>query len=214
MILVKGHNKENLEKSDFESLSKRFNSVILDLGTGDGRFVYKKALENPDKLFLGVDPVEKQLRIYSKRANRKRLKNILFVLASADDIPSELFSKIDKVYINLPWGTLLEKIIKGDKYFIDNLEKLLKKSGILEITLGYTPDLEPSETKRLDLPTINKDYLVNEVSQFFNPIFLLKSIEQIKKEELGNLESTWSKKLKHGSDRDIFKMVFEKKPSI
>jgi tRNA G46 methylase TrmB len=30
--------------------------VIIDLGTGDGRFVYQSARQNPKKFYIGIDP--------------------------------------------------------------------------------------------------------------------------------------------------------------
>ncbi|MDQ3258004.1 MAG: hypothetical protein M3R15_29660 [Acidobacteriota bacterium] len=37
--------------------------IVLDIGTGDGRFVYAYARQNPNKFFIGIDanprPLEK-----------------------------------------------------------------------------------------------------------------------------------------------------------
>ena len=30
--------------------------VIIDIGTGDGRFVYQSARQNPNKFYIGIDP--------------------------------------------------------------------------------------------------------------------------------------------------------------
>ena len=30
--------------------------VIIDIGTGDGRFVYQSARRNPNKFYIGIDP--------------------------------------------------------------------------------------------------------------------------------------------------------------
>ena len=211
MFIVKGNKKKEMSEQEFESLSKNFGSVVLDIGTGDGKFVYKNASKDKNTLFIGIDPVERQLRTFSKKSNRKRLENTLFVLGSADTIPSELFSCIDKIIIILPWGTLLEKVIKGDREFLEDLNRLLKVSGGIEIYLGYSPELEPSETKRLELPPINEDFIHENIVPQYSPYFSLEVLEKMNKKNLDEVGSSWAKKLKHGNDRDIFKMVFRKK---
>jgi 16S rRNA (adenine(1408)-N(1))-methyltransferase len=211
MIIVKGSKKEEINERGFESLSKNFDSVVLDIGTGDGKFVYKSALKDKNTLFIGMDPVERQLRTYSKKSNRKRLENALFVLGSIDSIPPELFSRIDKIYINLPWGTLLENVAKGNEDFVEKVYALLKKGGLLEIIFGYLPELEPSETKRLNLPDISRDKSVDQIMLSFKIHFEIEEIRKLDKKDMGNIETTWAKKLKHGNDRNIYKMVFRKK---
>jgi hypothetical protein len=157
-----------------------------------------------------MDPVERQLRKFSKKSNRKRLKNTLFVLGSAENFPEELFANIDKIYITFPWGSLLEKIIKGDKEFANGLHKLLRNQGLLEINLGYSPELEPSETERLDLPTINEKFIREKIIPKYQPYFLLEEIKEMDREQLDKFDSSWAKKLKHGKDRNIFKIHLQK----
>ena len=211
MISIVGNNQKELEADEFRNLMKSFEKVILDIGTGDGRFVYKNALKNDKNLYIGLDPVVKQLEKYSKKAIRKKLKNILFVQGSAENIPPELFCEINKIFINLPWGTLLEKIVKTDQYFIKDLYILLKKQGELEITFGYLPELEPSETQRLSLPNISLDFISNTIMSNFKIYgFNINSVEEISKEYLKNIETTWSKKLTFGKNRKIYKINFSK----
>ena len=58
------------------SMNKKHNKTIIDLGTGDGRFVFKSAQANPNNLYIGIDPSEKQLQAYSKKINTNRLENL------------------------------------------------------------------------------------------------------------------------------------------
>ena len=211
MISIVGNNQKELEADEFRNLMKSFEKVILDIGTGDGRFVYKNALKNDKNLYIGLDPVVKQLEKYSKKAVRKNLKNVLFVQGSAENIPPELFCEINKIFINLPWGTLLKKIVKTDQYFIKDLYILLKKQGELEITFGYLPELEPSEYKRLSLPNISLDFISNTIMSNFKIYgFNINSVEEISKEYLKNIETTWSKKLTFGKNRKIYKSNLSK----
>ncbi|MBW6441518.1 class I SAM-dependent methyltransferase [Patescibacteria group bacterium] len=211
MLVVIGNKKEELKKDGFQNLINGYENVVLDIGTGDGRFVYKKALENKTNFYVGMDPAEKQMEIYSKKANRKRLKNCLFIVGSVNNIPPELFSCINKIYINLPWGTLLENIAKGNVNFAEKVHNLLKKDGVLEIIFGYLPELEPSETKRLGLPDISEGENINQILSSFKKLFEIEEMRELSKKDIGNIETTWAKKLKHGRDRRIYKIILRKK---
>ena len=188
----------------------KFDKTVLDIGTGDGRFVYKNAQKDKNVFYVGMDPAERQLKTYSSKANRKKLSNCLFVIGSIENIPSELFSSFDEIYINLPWGTLLEKIVKIDTNSVDNMARLLKKNGKVTIILGYTPELEPSETKRLLLPKIDNKYIEENIVPSFEKDFNIKVFRKIDKNDLDRIETTWAKKLKFGRNRDIYLLEMER----
>jgi 16S rRNA (adenine(1408)-N(1))-methyltransferase len=209
MKLIKGNKTLELNKDHLNDVSNKYDTVQVDLGTGDGRFVYKKALENPQTLFIGIDPSAKQLEIYSKKALRKKLENILFILGSIENLPDELTGIANKLYVILPWGSLLQSMISPQTESIKKLHDLLKAGGEIEIILGYSPDLEPSETKRLELSEINENLIKNTVIPYFESNgFKLLDVRQLQKEELQAFESTWSKKLSHGKDRPLYLLKF------
>jgi 16S rRNA (adenine(1408)-N(1))-methyltransferase len=209
MRLVKGNNLIEVGREEFVEVVKGYFRVELDLGTGDGRFVYEKALDNKDTLYIGVDPSQKQLEVYSKRAVRKKLENVLFVVGSVENIPGELEGLIDKIYVILPWGTLLQSFILPDEKTLGNIKKLLKVGGRVEVILGYAPEAEPSETERLNLPEINGEFLREEVAPFFNEHgFRLVELKEIDKSDLAGFATSWSKKLRFGKERSLFHIEF------
>ncbi|MBP7928292.1 class I SAM-dependent methyltransferase, partial [Patescibacteria group bacterium] len=181
------------------------------LGTGDGRFVFTQAKNNPNNLHIGVDPSAKQLEVYSKKANKERLENVLFGIGSIEHMPQELNGLVDELYIILPWGTLLEAIVKVN----ENAKKIpyvLKKGGKLKIILGYTRDTEPSETKRLNLQELTPKYIDEIVIKGFENLNLTSTnIRELTKKDLQKFESTWSKKLAFGKERPIYLLSFTKK---
>ncbi len=204
MWAVKGNKVYEISKNDLTTLVDRFSFVVIDIGTGDGRFVYKMAKKNSGVLFIGVDPSEKQLEVYSKEANKNRLENVLFVVGSVEMLPEELFNTANKIFINLPWGSLLEKIAKPTAEIAKSIKNLLKANGTIDIIFGYLDEAEPSETLRLSLPPITKEYIKQEIA----PIFHMKcQVSELTKEELKDLETTWAKKLSFGKDRPIFKLI-------
>ena len=210
MIVVTGDKKNEISKETFRNVCGKYEKVILDLGTGDGRFVFKNAIKNKSTLYIGLDPAEKQIQIYSKKSNRRRLKNVLYVIGSLENLPEELYSTVDKIFINLPWGTLLEKIVKSNETHTNELFKILKRNGEIEIIFGYVPELEPSETERLDLPVIENESDVLKAFSTFKKIFEVIEMKRLLKEDLDKIETTWAKKLKFGKDRFIYKIVLRK----
>ena len=210
MIVITGDKKNELDKETFRNMCGKYEKVILDLGTGDGRFVFKNALKNKSTLYIGLDPAEKQIQIYSKKSNRRRLNNALYVLGSLENLPEELYSTVNKIFINLPWGTLLEKIVKSNEIYIEELSTILKKDGDIEIIFGYLPELEPSETERLSLPLIENESDVLKTFSTFKKTFEVIEMKRLLKEDLDKIETTWAKKLKFGKDRFIYKIVLRK----
>lgn len=210
MIVITGDKKNEIDKKSFKDGCKKHNKVILDIGTGDGKFVYRNAIKNKNNLYIGLDPAEKQIQIYSKKANRRRLKNALYILGSLENLPEELYSTVDKIFVNLPWGTLLEKIVKSNEIYTKELSKILKRDGEIEIIFGYVPELEPSETERLGLPKIENESDVLKVFSTFKKIFEVVEMKRLVKEDLDKIETTWAKKLKFGKDRFIYKIVLKK----
>jgi len=212
MYIIKGSKKEELNKEQLLKLVEEHNGTIVDLGTGDGRFVFKQAVENPNHLYIGIDPSEKQLEIYSKEANKKRLTNILFILGSIERLPEELNNIADYMYINLPWGSLLESIVNPTKEGITTISNILKPNGTLEIILGYHDDAEPGETKRLALPKLEDSLITEEIYPAFGGFgkLELETYKTLEKEELKEIDTTWAKKLTFGKDRPIYKIIFSK----
>jgi len=180
------------------------DKIIIDLGTGDGRFVYKNALKNPNNFHIGIDPSDK-FNKYQKKVNRKKLTNVQFITGSIEIVPKNL-PKADEVYINLPWGSLLKIVIQPN-----NFPDLLKPEGLLQIIFGYHKNLEPSEAKRLDLPEISENYIKTYIIPKFEKAgFSLREFCVLEKKDLKKVETTWAKKLSFGNNRPVFKLIFKK----
>ena len=212
MKIVKGHKTLELSEKDFEKVTALYQQIVCDLGTGDGRFVYKNALENKKTLYIGIDPIAKQMEIYSKKAMRNRLENALFVIGSIEILPVEFPSIANKLYITLPWGSLLKSITKPTKEIVAKIKRIMKIPGSLEITLGYSLEFEPSETERLNLEEIDENLIKTEILPvFLEGGFLLTKLEKLENKDLKDYETTWSKKLHFGKNRSIYRIVLSLK---
>ncbi|MFZ5424567.1 MAG: class I SAM-dependent methyltransferase [Patescibacteria group bacterium] len=208
--LVKGNKLIEEKPENFRETLRKYQKTHIDLGTGNGRFVYKNAIANKNSLYIGIDPNEKQLQEYSKKAVRSKVQNVMFVLASLENLPEELENIADTVTINLPWGSLLQAVAKPNETQLNFIKNLLKPRGTLEIIFGYTNEAEPTEFERLNLEHLNKEQILEQIVPEFEKVnFRLKQIDELNKKELSKVESSWGKKLAYGQQRPLFKLIFQ-----
>ncbi|KKT75492.1 MAG: 16S rRNA methylase [Microgenomates group bacterium GW2011_GWA2_44_7] len=163
--------------------------IILDIGTGDGEFVYQLAKANPDRFIIGIDPNQKNLektsaRLYKKTA-KGGLKNALYVLASIEDLPEELNGLANQIFINFPWGSLLGGITEPNEKIWKNLRRVSRPGAIIDILL-------PAE----QMP-ISEEWRQRLVKGGFR----VERHEQIDADHLKSYPSEWAKRLAFGRDR-------------
>jgi 16S rRNA (adenine(1408)-N(1))-methyltransferase len=117
--------------------------VVIDIGTGDGLFVYQCARENPKRFYIGIDANPRPLEKVSERIHRSPAKgglpNVLFVQAAIEALPSELDGVADEVHIHFPWGSLLRVVATGDENVLRNLRRICASDAVLEIIIGLNP---------------------------------------------------------------------------
>jgi len=211
MKTLVGNKVAEMTKNKLDELVNSFEKVEIDLGTGDGRLVYKNALQNKKTLFIGIDPNKKQLETYAKKALRNKLENTLFIVSSIEQLPQELKNTATAVFIILPWGTLLKHTATPNTEMLTKIANLLKSKGVLTIIFGYAQETEPSETNRLDLEKINGDYIKEKlIPEYAKAGLDSRKIVLLKKEDLKKFESTWCKKLAFGKARPLFLLEFER----
>ena len=96
----------------FAELRAGYATTAVDVGTGDGRFAYHLASADPQRFVIGIDALAENMGERAATAARKPAKggrpNLLFVHAAIEALPAELERVADEVYVQLPWGALLE----------------------------------------------------------------------------------------------------------
>jgi 16S rRNA (adenine(1408)-N(1))-methyltransferase len=132
METIQGRRSHHLNLNGFKCRLANYSRFILDLGTGDGRYVRTLAGRHPDQFFVGVDACRENLHEYS----RAKLKNMLFVIASAQDLPGEFNELFSQVTINFPWGSLLESLLSGDPCLMRGLLSISRPGAQIEIHLN------------------------------------------------------------------------------
>jgi len=187
-----------------------FNRIILDIGTGDGRYVYKNALNNSQYLYIGIDPA-KNLKEFQREINRKRLKNAILINSSIENFSLDRAELFDEIQIILPWGNLLKYCVSVDLDFFIKISKWLKKEGTINIIFGFNEEYEEKITKRLNLKDLNENeisFLKSNLEKL--PNLKLINFEVLTPKNLINFETTWSKKLNFGANRKYFYINLKK----
>ena len=211
MRILIGKRIKEIDSTEFESVIKGYKSLVIDIGTGEGEFVYKKAKQDKEVMFIGIDTSADFMQQYSVKSAKKPekggLNNVMYVLANADDLPDALLCKADRIFINLPWGSLRDGIIKGDHSFLSSIRKIAKENATLEIYISYSNLYEKQEIESRNLPMLTTSYLCNELKVIYKRYGInITQLSVLDNEALKKIETKWAKKLGYGKKRDIFYM--------
>ena len=176
---------------DFNGLTERlagYNQIILDLGTGDGRFVRCMAEHHGDSFFIGIDACRENLRANSLR----KLPNALFVIASAQSLPRELNGLASHVSINFPWGSLLESLLNNDVCLINGLLSVTRPCAGMEIHLNG--EALATASWKLESGADQIERVLKEVG------WRTKSRACMDAQSLRSFPTSWAKRLAFGRD--------------
>ena len=75
MIILHGKEKKNMNAEEFVALAAKFSRVVIDVGTGDGKNVYKNGKSDPDTLYVGLDAAAENMRKKQKQQMKLQLLN-------------------------------------------------------------------------------------------------------------------------------------------
>ena len=202
MIVVQGRQLAERSRADVEALIAPYEGVTVDVGTGDGAFAYRYAQQHPQRFVIGLDPVRENMREYSARAARRPerggLANVLYAVASIEQVPAELRGIADELYVNLPWGSLMRGLILGEAAVLDGLASLGRDGAVLRAVVNTRIFDDPVPVEARDLPEPTPQY----VRETLAPLYARRGlrIEQARlfdADELRALGTTWAKRLSH-----------------
>ena len=194
METIRGKTSLELDLNGLKERLIGYNRITLDLGTGDGRYVRTLAGKHPDWFMIGVDSCRENLREYS----RAKSQNMLFVIASAQDLPMELDGLISHITINFPWGSLLESLRMGDSNLLHGLESISRSATSIDLHLNGGAMAEAGIA------------LETGAEQVYNN--LIRSGWQIERSVIMNAHAlrrfptTWAKRLAFGRDPRVISM--------
>jgi 16S rRNA (adenine(1408)-N(1))-methyltransferase len=196
----------------FEALRAQHERVLVDVGTGDGRYAHARALAAADTLVIGIDALEEPMGESARKANRRPDKggspNLLFVRASVEHVPEELRASADTVTVMLPWGRLLEGIVLGDERIWSGVAALAQPRARFEITLNGEIWESSTPARYADLPVPTPEYVARVVAPAAATVGIeLGAARLLDAQEAKALPSTWARKLGHGRSHPRFVRV-------
>jgi len=176
---------------DFNGLMDRlanYKRIMLDLGTGDGRYARTLAEGHPNWFVIGVDACRENLREHSQ----SKLQNLLFIIASAQDLPCELNGLVSHITINFPWGSLLASLLAADPKLMRGLRLVSRPGASLRLRLNSGALAEAGKTLEAGTDRIYFN-LIQAGWQIEYPV-MMDAIA------LKKFPSTWAKRLAFGRD--------------
>jgi predicted RNA methylase len=132
METIRGKTSLDMDINELTVRLTNYKRVVLDLGTGDGRYVHSLAESDPRAFIIGVDSCRENLRAYS----RAKLPNMLFIIASAQWLPHELNGLVSHITVNFPWGSLLESLLNNDARLMCGLESIASSAASIDVRLN------------------------------------------------------------------------------
>jgi len=188
METIRGRKSLELDISKLTERLAGYNQIILDLGTGDGRYVRTLAGSYPDRFIIGIDACRENLREHSQA----KLQNMLFIIASAQNLPDELHGLVSHITINFPWGSLLESLLSGDPELIHGMEAISRSAAAVDLRLNGGALAEAGTTLETGAERIY-NHLLQAGWQVETPMIMDASALQ-------SFPSTWAKRLAFGRD--------------
>jgi 16S rRNA (adenine(1408)-N(1))-methyltransferase len=207
-VVGKGRTSE-MPASELEALRGAYLKCAVDVGTGDARYAYHLASERSDWLVLGLDALEEPLGEVAYRAARKAARggrpNLLLLRAAIEALPRELERIADEVNVLLPWGALLEGIVRARPEVVDGIAALARPGALVQVTLNGEIWLDSTPARYEDLPVPTPAY----VAEAIEPEFRRGGIElgparYLTAAEAKALPTTWARRLGHGRTHPRF----------
>ena len=188
METIRGKASLNLDLTDLYARLANYDRIMLDLGTGDGKFAFCHADKFPNHFVIGVDSCRENLYEHS----RAKLPNLLYVIASAQSLSYELHGLVSHITINFPWGSLLESLLDGDYRLLHGLESVACSSVTLDVRLNSGALAEQGWS----FEDGSERIFENLTSAGWN----LRKPEILDARALRAFPSTWAKRLAFGRD--------------
>ena len=186
--------------------------MIIDIGTGDGRFVYQSARRNPRKFYIGIDPNVGPLEKISERIHRKPVKggapNVLFIQAAVEDLPAELDGVADELHVHFPWGSLLRAVATGDASVLGNLRRICAPNAFVELVIALDQRRDQTEIERLGITALS----LSQIDEVLRPKYQSSGFEITERgilpaSEWPEFNTSWAKRLQQSENRLITYLI-------
>ena len=92
-------------KGLWNKLFNNDNNIEIEIGTGKGKFIIEKALQNPNINFIGIEKYDSPLVSAVKKLEELDINNLRLICYDALTIDNVFDREISKIYLNFsdPW---------------------------------------------------------------------------------------------------------------
>jgi len=207
--VLEGTKVVDIDHAKAGALLSGVRPIVVDVGTGDGRWPYENARADGDSLYIGLDPDAAAMAEYAYRATRKPSRggvdNVRFVVASLEQLPSELTGSAARVRVNYPWAGLLRAILLPQQEALAALTSLMAQDAALELVLTFDADHDSAALEGASLPSLSEAYVESVLAPAYGTAGLsFDEVRRLSREEALAVPSTWGRRLLHGRARDVF----------
>jgi 16S rRNA (adenine(1408)-N(1))-methyltransferase len=200
MESIRGKRFLEIGEMELAARTTGYQSVLIDLGTGDGRFARHAAEARPDRFVIGVDTCRENLQ----SASRSALSNLLFLIADARALPSALDGLASQITINFPWGSLLADLLESPPAALGSLLVATRPGAVIQICLNGGA-LEEAGLS-LEAGAGRLQQIMTGMGCRSRPALLMNS------DHLRAFPSTWARRLAAGRDPRALLLSFERPP--
>lgn len=194
---------------ELKAYASSFSSLCVDIGTGDGKRLYRVAKADPDTLYIGIDPVKENMLDTVKKAAKKPekggLKNLLLVIGAVEKLPEELHSMADIITVYFPWGSLLESVVKPIEGSMQQIYMVAKPGAAYTIVTTYQSIYEGAEIEKRGLPELSTEYFETAHAAALKKLgFVTEQVTELTPEDVQEIGTQWAKRLGTGRSRQYF----------
>ena len=127
---------------DLDALVPGDGAWEVEIGFGKGRYLLRRALEEPQTRFLGIELAGEYFRLLVGRARRRGVKNLLAIRGEAQTVLAAVlpkgFARAVHVYVPDPWPKARhERRRLFDAQTVDLVLGLLRPGGTLWFATDY-----------------------------------------------------------------------------
>ena len=188
METIRGRMSLDLDLNGLKARLTNYNRLVLDLGTGDGRYVRTLARSHPGWFVVGVDACRENLREHS----RAKLANMLFVIAKAQELPCEFSGLFSHVTIHFPWGSLLKGLLAAKAGLRCGLLSVSRPEAQIEIHLNGGALAEEGASLEVGAETIYENMSRHG--------WKIRRPRLMENQALQSFPTTWARRLAYGRD--------------
>lgn len=191
-----------------------YAAVVLDIGTGDGRFVYREARAHPEQFYIGLDAVAENLAEHAVKITRKPARggahNVLYVIENVETLPVALHGIANRICINYPWGSLFKGLILGDQVVLRNIAATAAPGASGEILINSAVFFDPVPNDILGLPELSDAYIETVLRPLYAQAGLaIAGYEWVGKAVMKDVPTSWSKRLAYGKKPHTLRLHFD-----